>query len=104
MVVIGGEITHAVLKRPAVGDWRVQSDFGGSAARVPVTAECERAVASVLGAVDGAPTYARVDLVAIDGELHLMELELIEPELFFRVAPEAADRLADRLADLMLSG
>jgi hypothetical protein len=55
----------------------------------------------VLGAVDGAPAYARVDLVGIVGELHLMELELIEPELFFRIAPEAADRLADRLADCL---
>jgi glutathione synthase/RimK-type ligase-like ATP-grasp enzyme len=103
LVVIGGEITHAVLKQPTAGEWRVQSEFGGAAVRVPVTAEHERVVASVLGAVDGAPIYARVDLVGIDGELHLMELELIEPELFFRIAPEAADRLADRLADLVLS-
>ena len=84
VVAIGGEITHAVLKRPTDGEWRVQSEFGGVAVRVPVTAEHERVVASVLGAVDGAPTYARVDLVGIDGEFHLMELELIEPELFFR--------------------
>ena len=95
VVVIGGEITHAVLKQPTADEWRIQSEFGGVSVRVPVTAEHERVVASVLGAVDGAPTYARVDLVGIDGELHLMELELIEPELFFRIAPEAADRLAD---------
>jgi len=94
VVVIGGEITHAVAKRPAVGEWRVQSEFGGSAVRVPVTIEHERAVASVLDAVEGSPTYARVDLVAVDGELHLMELELIEPDLFFAIAPESADRLA----------
>lgn len=102
VVVIGGEITHAVLKQPTADEWRVQSEFGGAAVGVPVTAEHERAVASVLAAVDGALTYARVDLVGIDGELHLMELELIEPELFFRIAPEAADRLADRLVDLVL--
>lgn len=104
VVVIGGEITHAVLKRPTAGEWRVQSDFGGSAVRVPVTVEHERAAASALGAVDGAATYARVDLVAIDGALHLMELELIEPELFFQIAPEAADRLADLLADFVPAG
>ena len=40
---------------------------------------------------------ARVDLVPIEGELHLMELELIEPELFFEAAPHAADRFADLL-------
>ena len=102
VVVIGGEITHAVLKQPTADEWRVQSEFGGAAVRVPVTAEHERVVASVLDAVDGVPTSARVDLVGIDGELHLMELELIEPELFFRIVPEAADRFADRLADLVL--
>jgi glutathione synthase/RimK-type ligase-like ATP-grasp enzyme len=104
VVVIGGEITHAVLKQPIADEWRIQSEFGGHALRVPVTVEHERAVASVLGAVDGAPTYARVDLVGIDGELHLMELELIEPELFFQIAPEAADRLADLLADFVVGG
>jgi glutathione synthase/RimK-type ligase-like ATP-grasp enzyme len=102
VVVLSGEITHAVIKRPSVGEWRVQSDFGGSALRVPVTAEHERAVAEVLdavaGLVDEAPVYARVDLVRVDTELHLMELEVIEPDLFFQLAPEAADRFADLLA------
>jgi len=65
--------------------------------RVPVTIEHEREVASVLDAVEGSPTYARVDLVAVDGELHLMWLELIEPGLFFPLAPESADRFADLL-------
>ena len=98
VVVIGGEITHAVAKRPSVGEWRVQSEFGGSAVRVTVTPEHERVVASVLDAVDDVPVYARVDLVDVDGVMLLMELELIEPELFFQLAPEAVDRLADLLA------
>jgi len=97
VVVIGGEITHAVAKRPAVGEWRVQSEYGGFAERIPVTAEHERAVASVLDAVEGSPAYARVDLVAVDGVLLLMELELIEPDLFFQLAPDFAERFADLL-------
>lgn len=98
VIVIGGEITHAVVKRAAAGEWRVQSEFGGSAERVPVTAEHQRAVASVLAAVGGDPTYARVDLVRVDDVLQLMELELIEPELFLQLAPDAADRLAGLLS------
>ena len=104
VMVIGGEITHAVIKRPSLGEWRVQSDFGGSAERIPVTVEHERAVMSVLDAVAGlverAPVYARVDMVRVDGALHLMELELIEPELFFQLAPESAERLADLVTSL----
>ena len=57
-----------------------------------------RAVGAVLDAVDDVPVYARVDLVDVDGVMLLMELELIEPELFFQLAPEAVDRLADLLA------
>jgi hypothetical protein len=97
VVVIGGAVTHAIAERPASGEWRVQSEFGGSIDRVSAAPQYERAVADVLAALDSAPAYARVDLVPIEGELHLMELELIEPELFFESAPEAADRFADLL-------
>ena len=94
---IDGHVTHAVAKRPASGEWRVQSEYGGSVTPVSVTEQHERVVAQVLDAVNRMPAYARVDLVPIEGELHLMELELIEPELFFELAPQAADRLADLL-------
>ncbi len=97
VVVIDGDVTHAVAKRPAFGEWRVQSEYGGSVTGVPVTERHERVVAQVLDAVSRKPAYARVDLIPFEGALHLMELELIEPELFFELAPEAADRLADLL-------
>ena len=52
--------------------------------------------AEVLAAVDPVPLYARIDVVAgAAGDLLLMELELVEPELFFRLAPDAASRLVD---------
>jgi hypothetical protein len=60
----------------------------------------ERALAEqVLGAVPGSPLlYARVDTL-VDGDVvRLMELEVIEPVLFFALAPGAAGRLADMLA------
>ena len=97
VVAIDGRVTHAVAKRPASEEWRVQSEYGGSVTPVSVTEQHERVVAQVLDAVNRMPAYARVDLVPIEGELHLMELELIEPELFFEAAPHAADRFADLL-------
>jgi hypothetical protein len=33
----------------------------------------------------------------VDGRLLLMELEMLEPDLFFNLAPEAAVRFADSL-------
>lgn len=98
IVAVAGEITHVVRKRPADGEWRVQSEFGGHSERIPVERRHRAVATCALEAVDPVPLYARVDVVAdATGELVLMELELIDPELFFRFAPDAASRLVDAL-------
>jgi hypothetical protein len=62
---------------------------------IPMTAALKTAAMDTITALDSTPTYARVDLVrADDGELLLIEVELIEPELWFDLAPDAAARLA----------
>ena len=102
LMVIGGRCTHAVRKIAKTGDFRVQDDHGGTVHRHTPTADeiafAERAVA----ACPQAPLYARVDAVRDDsGALSLMELELVEPELFFRFHPPAADALAATIAERM---
>lgn len=99
VMVFGGVATHAVRKVPKAGDFRVQDDHGGTWTPYEPTAEeiafAERAVA----AVEPRPQYARVDIVrGNDGALQLMELELIEPELWLRSKPEAAARFAAAIA------
>lgn len=94
---IGGDFTHAVTKRPKPGEIRCQAEYGGAAS---LAAPPDWAIAEagrILGLIPGAPLYARVDAVLLDGVMRLMEVELIEPELFFTYAPEAADRFADAL-------
>jgi glutathione synthase/RimK-type ligase-like ATP-grasp enzyme len=98
LVVIGGQFTHAVHKRGKPGDFRVHDDYGGTVQPHEASAEeiafAQRAVA----ACDSAPLYARVDLVRDNlGQLAVMELELIEPELFFRFNPVAAEMLAEAI-------
>lgn len=98
MVVIGGQFTHAVLKVAQDGDFRVQCDFGGSVHHYePSDAEmafAEKAVA----ACDPQPLYARVDIIEDNNnELAVIELEMIEPELWFRLNPQAAEVLADAI-------
>ena len=100
LVMIGGRCTHAVRKMAKPGDFRVQDDHGGTAhAYEPAADEvafAERAVA----ACPERPVYARVDVVrGDDGALLLMELELVEPELFFRLHPPAAERMAERIVE-----
>jgi glutathione synthase/RimK-type ligase-like ATP-grasp enzyme len=97
VMFFAGVFSHAVLKKPQPGDFRVQNDFGGTAklADPPphVLSGATRAVEAV------APTlYARVDGVVDEGRFRLMELELIEPALFLADHPQASQRLADAIA------
>ena len=107
LIFLGGEFSHAVVKRPADGDFRVQHDFGGTVERREPTAaliEDARAVLRAAGRVTNTGVdeilYARVDGIVRDGALLLMELEVIEPVLFFSHAPGAAARMAE----LIVSG
>ncbi|MFI5242368.1 MAG: RimK family alpha-L-glutamate ligase, partial [Gemmatimonadales bacterium] len=85
-IFLGGEYSHAVIKKAASGDFRVQHDFGGTVeARRPGAALVADARSALHAAAEATGTrveeilYARVDGVERDGRLVLMELELIEP-------------------------
>jgi glutathione synthase/RimK-type ligase-like ATP-grasp enzyme len=96
LIFIAGELSHAVRKRPAPGDFRVQSIWGGTVGRAEPTAPQVRLAERTLSLLDEPPLYARVDLVAgPDGEPCLIELELIEPNLYLVEHPPAADALAE---------
>jgi hypothetical protein len=85
------------MKRPTPGDFRVQEDFGGSSeARLPEPAIVQ-AAAYALRQVPGAPLYARVDGVVVEGAFTLMEMELIEPSLFLATDEGAAGRFAQAI-------
>lgn len=95
-VVLDGKYSHSILKLAAKGDYRVQDDFGGSIhLYAPSPEEIEFAINAV-NACDTLPLYARVDVIWDNNkELALIELELIEPELWFRKNDNAADLLAE---------
>jgi glutathione synthase/RimK-type ligase-like ATP-grasp enzyme len=97
ILFFGGRASHAVLKRPAAGDYRVQWEFGGTAATMAPSDTLLADADAVMAAVPGDPVYARVDGVERDGRLVLMELELIEPHLFLGWDNGAAGRLAGGL-------
>lgn len=97
IVFLGGSFSHAVLKRPAAGDYRVQWEFGGSAVSALPGAHLVAAAERALAAAPGQALYARVDGVERSGRLVLTELELIEPHLFLAWSAPAAARLAAAL-------
>jgi glutathione synthase/RimK-type ligase-like ATP-grasp enzyme len=89
LFLFDGVLSHAIVKRPAVGDFRVQEQFGGREFAWEATAEARALAADALAACPIPPTYARIDMVGdVDGKLHIMELELIEPSLFLQFAPD----------------
>jgi hypothetical protein len=99
----GGAFSHAVVKRAAPGEFRVQREFGGTFERVeppaPVLQQAERAIR----AAPGRTVYARVDGVVAGDELTVTELELLEPALFLDADPAAPDRFATAIAAVIPS-
>ncbi|HET7038767.1 MAG TPA: hypothetical protein VFH97_02705 [Gemmatimonadales bacterium] len=97
IVFVEGEMSHAVRKRAAAGEFRVHDDYGGTVEPVtPTAAQLDVATRAVLAA--GEPLlYARVDLVPGPSGPVVMELEVVEPDLFFGHAPGSAGRLAEAI-------
>lgn len=93
-VVIGGEVSHALRKRPAPGDFRAHGIYGGTVELHDPTPEDLGAVLAMYARLPFDLDYARIDLVRVDGRLAVLELELIEPMLYLGIEPRAADRLA----------
>lgn len=104
LVWIAHQVVHAIRKRPKPGDFRVQTDHGGTNERIPVPAEGVAIVEACMAAAPGA-LFARIDLVRDERkELRLMELELIEPELMFEWAPESTPLMAEAIRSALRQG
>lgn len=95
----GGQFSHAILKRPAAGDFRVQEQFGGRETAIDPPVAARRLAEASLAAAPQPALYARVDMVRdADGHFCLMELELIEPALFLQFAADQGAGLAKAVA------
>lgn len=88
------EYSHAIIKKPAHGDFRVQEEHGGELLEIEPEAELRAAGDKVIAALSEPLLYARVDVVRHQGEFVLMELEAIEPSLYFNMSASAAGNFA----------
>jgi glutathione synthase/RimK-type ligase-like ATP-grasp enzyme len=99
-----GEFSHAIIKKAKAGDFRVQQEFGGSVEPYqPNAIELSQATLP-LQHIPGDWLYARVDMIRGDHQnLWLIELEAIEPALYFRFAgnSKAEQKLAKALEHKM---
>jgi hypothetical protein len=102
LFLFGGVLSHAILKRPAAGDFRVQEQFGGREVTVAAPQVAIMLAEAALAAAPSPPLYARVDMVRDDmGAFRLMELELIEPSLFLGHAGDGGAGFAAALKALL---
>jgi len=103
LIVINGKYTHAVLKVAKKGDFRVQDDWGGTVYTYTPNKEEIKFAENAVKACIEFPIYARADITTDnDGKLAIVELELIEPELWFRNNIQAVNLLAEGVNQLIM--
>jgi glutathione synthase/RimK-type ligase-like ATP-grasp enzyme len=97
VIFVEGTFSHAVRKQAAPGEFRVHDDYGGTVEAVRPSSEELEVASRAVSAVGEPLLYARVDVVAGPDGPAVMELELVEPDLFFTYAGHAASRLAEAI-------
>lgn len=89
----GGVFSHAIKKCPANGDFRVQEEHGGEFFQVNPDSAIKEVAERALGCVDETLLYARIDVALLnDNTPAIIEMELIEPSLYFGVDEASAER------------
>lgn len=93
-----GEYSHTILKTPKPRDFRVQEEHGGIITAVAPSAKLLETAREVFEFISPVPLYARVDFVRdARDNFAVMELELIEPALYFRMDDGSPARFAKAL-------
>ncbi|MFE3847451.1 RimK family alpha-L-glutamate ligase [Flavobacterium sp. LB3P45] len=95
------KFSHCVNKKPVDGDFRVQSQFGGKYSLVLPSQELIEKAQNIVNTFAEKLLYARVDGIIINNELYLMEIECIEPDLYFDIADGALERFVSSIVELI---
>lgn len=103
LIFLGGRFSHAVRKRPKAGEFRVQTEWGGSVENIDPDHVARTVATKALSGAPAACAYARVDLVRLGDTWAVMELEIIEPELFLNFSEGAGRAFADAIVAQMRS-
>lgn len=94
-IFFDGKFSHAVNKKPVENDFRVQIQYGGKYTLIEPNADLLLQAELILSKIPEKLLYARVDGIVIENKLHLMEIELIEPDLYFDLAEGARERFVE---------
>ena len=94
------EYSHAILKVPKPGDFRTQEEHGSDIRACAAPPELIALAQEIVDSNASRLAYARPDFVPMpDGRFLLMELELVEPSLYFRTDPSSTQRFATAMTN-----
>jgi len=95
------KFSHAIIKKPKHGDFRVQAKFGGTDEPAQPDLSIVEQAERILKKVEEPLLYARVDgVITNDNKFWLMELELIEPVLFVKNSKNGCAHFYEALLSL----
>lgn len=95
------KFSHCINKKPIEGDFRVQSQFGGKYALIEPSSLLIEKAQKVVNQFKGNLLYARVDGIITGNELHLMEIECIEPDLYFNLSEGSHQKFVQSILELI---
>ena len=95
MLFFGGNFSHAIQKVPKSGDFRVQKQFGAQYLKYEPSDDLIFIAKNIVEITGKKSIYARIDGVMTPNGFLLMEVEMIEPDLFFEYAPEGPNRFVE---------
>ncbi|HEX8575216.1 MAG TPA: hypothetical protein VF677_02880 [Flavobacterium sp.] len=95
------KFSHCINKKPAAGDFRIQSQFGGKYNLVQPDKDLIDQAQHVVNLIDHDTLYARVDGIIIDSQLQLMEVECIEPDLYFEYCEGSRENFVKETVKMM---
>ncbi|MEQ1587874.1 MAG: hypothetical protein ABL895_18455 [Cyclobacteriaceae bacterium] len=97
LIYFNKKFSHAVLKKPAKNDFRVQDNFGGTSKFQEAPEFVLQQAEKILSLIDEPLLYTRVDGIISNDQFLLMELELIEPVLFLTHSEKATDKFVKEI-------
>lgn len=103
LIFFNKQFSHAIQKKPKAGDFRVQTQFGGTAVAFTPPANVMNVAKKLVESIEEPLLYGRVDgVLTANGEFLLMELELIEPLLSVFIHPDACENFYQALKALLV--
>lgn len=101
LIFFNKKFSHAINKKPKAGDFRIQVQFGGMYTSIPPSAEVMQQAQNIVNTFPNQLLYARVDGIIINNKIQLMEVECIEPDLYFNYSEGSLQRFVNSILKLI---